>query len=62
MALSAAMLVDCVLPHQPIRQWVLSVLFPCAGFTHKTAKGGGKIIITALETKNFCAITVVILA
>ena len=25
---SAAMLVDCVLPHQPIRQWVLSVPFP----------------------------------
>ena len=25
---SAAMLVDSVLPHQPIRQWVLSVPFP----------------------------------
>ncbi len=25
---SAAMLVDTVLPHQPIRQWVLSVPFP----------------------------------
>lgn len=25
---SAALLVDCVLPHQPIRQWVLSLPFP----------------------------------
>ena len=28
MAESAALLVDEVLPHQPIRQWVLSVPFP----------------------------------
>jgi len=28
MADSAALLVDEVLPHQPIRQWVLSVPFP----------------------------------
>ena len=28
MAESAALLVDAVLPHQPMRQWVLSVPFP----------------------------------
>jgi hypothetical protein len=28
MADSAALLVDEILPHQPMRQWVLSVAFP----------------------------------
>jgi len=32
MAESAALLVDEVLPHEPMRQWVLSVPFPLHGF------------------------------
>lgn len=53
MAESAALLVDQVLPHQPMRQWVLSIIYRTiathlirkAGYTKTTAQTGSVTLI-----------------
>ena len=44
MADSAALLVDEVLPHQPMRQWVLSVPFPLRFLFASQPKVMGKVL------------------
>jgi hypothetical protein len=44
MAESAALLVDKVLPHEPMRQWVLSVPFPLRFLFASQAKVMGKAL------------------
>ena len=44
MAESAALLVDEVLPHEPIRQWVLSVPFPLRFLFASQSKVMGKAL------------------
>ena len=44
MADSAALLVDDILPHQPMRQWVLSVPFPLCLLFSRNPKVMGKVL------------------
>jgi hypothetical protein len=45
MADSAALLVDKVLPHQPMRQWVLSVPFPLRFLFASQPAVMGKVLV-----------------
>jgi hypothetical protein len=56
MADSAALLVDNVLPHQPMRQWVLSVPFPLRFLFASNPKVMSRVLGTV---RNFLADAVV---